>query len=84
MRKINCAPQNTQEWYKRGYQLMLEERYSESITAYTKAIEHDAKCAKAHFGRGACHYKLGHYHQAEDDIKAAALLGCEDELFWTN
>ncbi len=63
---------------------MLEERYSESIAAYNMAIEHDVECAKAYFGRGACHYKIGHYRKAEDDIKTAALLGCEDALFWTN
>ena len=63
---------------------MLGKKYSESIEAYTVAIEHDVNCAKAYFGRGACHYKLGHYRQAEDDIKAAALLGCEDALFWAN
>ena len=84
MKKINNTPKKTQEWYRRGHHLMLEGRYSESIEVYTMAIASNIECAKAYFGRGACHYKLGHYRQAEKDIKAAALLGCEDALFWTN
>ena len=84
MKKINNTPQKTKEWYRRGRHLMLEGRYSESIEVYTMAIASNIEYAEAYFGRGACNYKLGYYRQAEEDIKAAALLGCEDALFWTN
>ncbi len=52
-------------------------------TMLSEAIDHDVECAGAYFGRGACHYRLGHYRLAEEDIKAAALLGCEDAIFWS-
>ena len=62
---------------------MAEGRYSESIKAYSMAIEHDLEYAEAYFARGACHYKLGSYQKAADDIKAAAVLGSENAMFWS-
>jgi len=76
-------PRNTEEWYQRGYHLMAEGRYSESIKAYSMAIEHDLEYAEAYFARGACYYKLGYYRKAVDDIKTAAVLGSENAIFWS-
>jgi hypothetical protein len=38
---------------------------------------------QAFFGRGVCHYRLGRYRQAAEDMDAATLLGCETAQLWS-
>ena len=57
---------------------------AEAIQAFDLAIDKKIERAQAYFNRGVCHYRLGNYRQAKNDLEAAALLGCEDALFWTN
>lgn len=55
----------------------------EAIQAFDLAIESNIECARAFFNRGVCHYRLGHYRQAKEDLEAAALLGFEDASLWS-
>ena len=47
------------------------------------AINENPLYAEAYFIRGACHYALGSYRQADEDLDAAAVLGCRDAQFWS-
>jgi len=84
MRKLSNDSLTLKKWYRRGRQLMAEERYQEAIEAYSRTIALNVEYAEAYFKRAACYYRLGSYQKAVDDLKAAALLGCEDAVFWTN
>jgi len=81
---MSNSPLTLKEWYRNGHRLMAEERYQEAIEAYSRAIVLNVEYAEAYFKRAACYYRLGSYQKAADDLKAAALLGCEDAIFWTH
>jgi tetratricopeptide (TPR) repeat protein len=74
---------SAQEWYDRGYLLAMAGNYAEAVRAYSRAIELDVELARAYFGRAACHYVLGHYRWATEDLDAATLLGCADAQMWS-
>ena len=69
--------------YVRGCQLQQAGKLDEAVSELSRAIECDARCAEAYFSRGACHYMLGHYRLARNDLDAAAVLGCEEALLWS-
>lgn len=69
--------------YQTGWELMREGTYLQSIKAFDKAIHKNTECGDAYFGRAICHYKTGCYHKSAYDMKAAAVLGCEDAVFWS-
>ena len=75
---------SAEHWLDEGRRLVQENRHKEAIQAYNSAIQADCRNAEAYFARGACHYVMGNYHQAADDIDAAAILGCRDAQFWSN
>lgn len=54
-----------------------------AIQAFDLAIDKNIACARAFFNRGVCHYRLGNYRQAQEDLEAAAVLGCEDAFPWS-
>jgi tetratricopeptide (TPR) repeat protein len=56
---------------------------NEAIQAFYLAIESNIECARAFFNRRVCHYRLGNYRQAKEDLEAAALLGFEDAYLWS-
>jgi tetratricopeptide (TPR) repeat protein len=70
------------ESYKEGCKLMRAGKLLEAATAFTWAIDRKARVADAYFRRGVCHYLLGTYRMAVEDIRAAALLGCKDAQLW--
>jgi len=72
-----------EDWYEKGRRLTQDGRHREAIEALDMAIDQNPLYAEAYFVRGACHYKLGSYRQAGDDLDAAALLGCRDAQFWS-
>jgi tetratricopeptide (TPR) repeat protein len=72
------------EWYEEGRRLTRNGSHREAIEAFDLAIDQNPLYAEAYFVRGACHYTLGSYRQAGDDLDAAALLGCRDAQFWSN
>ena len=74
---------DAQDWYEHGQRLTQDGRQREAIEALNQAIAKDPAYAEAYFARGACHYALGRYDQASDDIDAAAILGCPDAQFWS-
>ena len=74
---------NARGWYERGQRFSQDGRHKEAIDALDKAIAMDPAHAEAYFARGACFYALGRYDLAEDDIDAAAILGCRDAQFWS-
>ena len=79
-----CKPDSKAgKWYQKGDELRSAGKYAQAIGAFNKAIECNAEFASAYFMRGVCHYLLGHYLQATDDMNAAALLGCEDAQLWS-
>jgi tetratricopeptide (TPR) repeat protein len=71
------------DWYEKGRRLTQDGRHAEAIEALNSAIDKNPGYAEAYFARGACHYALGSYRQAGDDLDAAALLGCRDAQFWS-
>ncbi len=71
------------DWYDRGYHLSMAGNHAEAIEAYNRAIELDVDFARAYFGRAACHYVLGNYRRAIEDMDAATLFGCADAQMWS-
>ncbi len=45
------------------------------------AIKKNTAYIKAYLVRGACHYALGSYRRAGEDLDAAAVLGCRGAQF---
>ena len=72
-----------QELYQEGRRLTREGCHKDAIEAFTLAIQKNSAYAEAYFARGACYYVVGDYHQAGDDLDAAAALGCQDAQFWS-
>jgi tetratricopeptide (TPR) repeat protein len=72
-----------EDWYEKGQRLTREGCPAEAIEAFNRAIKKNSAHAEAYFVRGACHYSLGSYRQAEDDLDTAALLGCREAQFWS-
>jgi len=72
-----------QDWFEKGRRLARDGRHSDAIEAFNRAIAEAPTHAEAYFARGACCYALGSYHQAANDIDAAAILGCRDAQFWS-
>ena len=70
-------------YYEKGCQLQQAGKLNEAVATLSKAIECDTLNGRAYFTRGACHYKLGHYQLAINDIDAAVLLGCEEAQLWS-
>ena len=70
-------------FYQKGRRLQHAGRLNEAVSELNKAIECNARYAEAYFHRGACHYMLGHYQFARNDMNAAALLGCEEAQLWS-
>lgn len=62
---------------------MFAGRTKEAIQAFDLAIDMQIERAQAFFNRGVCHYRLGNYRQARDDLEAAALMGCKDASLWS-
>jgi tetratricopeptide (TPR) repeat protein len=71
------------DWFEKGRRLAHDGRHREAIETFNQAIAKVPAYAEAYFVRGACLYALGRYHQAADDIDAAAVLGCRDAQFWS-
>ena len=71
------------DWCEKGRRLTQEGCHREAIDALNRAIAQNPDYAEAYFIRAACHYALGNYRRAGDDLDAAALLGCRDAQFWS-
>jgi tetratricopeptide (TPR) repeat protein len=69
--------------FENGRQLMSEGLNKEAIQAFEHCIDMNIESAQAFFNRGVCHYRLGNYRQAKDDLEAATLLGCKDASLWS-
>ena len=82
-RKSEYLDSEAKNWFEKGQRLTREERPAEAIEAFNHAIQKNSTLAEAYFARGACHYTLGNYRQAEDDLDTAALLGCREAQFWS-
>jgi tetratricopeptide (TPR) repeat protein len=71
------------EWYQNGLRLKASGRNADAVAAFSRAIECNRLFAEAYFSRGACHYALRHYQQAQEDFDAAALFGCRVAQVWS-
>jgi tetratricopeptide (TPR) repeat protein len=83
LKKSEHSEFNLNDWYEEGRRRMSAGCNTEAIQAFNLAIDEKVPCAKAYFNRGVCNYRLGNYRQARNDLEAAALLGCNDALFWS-
>jgi tetratricopeptide (TPR) repeat protein len=83
VKKRQSSGLSDKELYEKGRRLTQDGRHGEAIEALNSAIDKNPLYAEAYFARGACHYALGSYRQAENDLDAAALLGCRDAQFWS-
>ena len=83
MEKKQSSGFSDKDWYEKGRRLTRNGSHREAIEALDLAIDQNPLYAEAYFVRGACHYTLGSYRQAGDDLDAAALLGCRDAQFWS-
>jgi len=83
VKKKQSSGVSDRELYEKGRRLTQDGRHGETIEALNSAIDKNPLHAEAYFARGACHYALGSYRQAVDDLDAAALLGCRDAKFWS-
>jgi len=82
MKSLQSYSPKVSDWCAKGHQLMRFKQYQKAVSVFDKAIEGDAN-AQAYFFRGVCHYLIGNYHLAKDDMDAAAILGCRDAQFWS-
>lgn len=69
--------------YAEGCRLTRAGQFAEAIGPFTQAIEMNIERADAYFRRGVCHYLLGNYHMANNDMDAATVLGCQDAQLWS-
>ena len=83
MEKTKLLNLTAKDWFEKGRQLARDGRHQEAIEAFDQAVAKEPAYAEAYFVRGSCYYSLGSYHQAADDIDAAATLGCRDAQFWS-
>ena len=74
---------NAPDLLKEGRRLTLLGDYSNAVHVVNLAIDQNREFAEAYFIRGACHYMLGYYRRATDDLNAASLLGCRDAQLWS-
>jgi len=72
-----------EDCYRDGERLRASGRYAEAVAAFSRAIECNRLSGEAYFGRGACHYALRHYQQAQEDFDAATLFGCRVAQVWS-
>ena len=83
MKKSQYSDFDAKYWYDEGKRLTEKSCHREAVEAFDLAIQINSWYAEAYLARGACHYVLGNYRQAGDDLDAAALLGCQDAQFWS-
>jgi len=83
MKKTEFSSFGAKDWYEQGQLLAQDGRHGKAIEALGRAIAKNPAYAEAYFVRGACHYALGSYQDAGDDLDAAAILGCRDAQFWS-
>lgn len=69
--------------YAEGCRLQSAGRLKQAVLYMSRAIECDGRFARAYFKRGACHYMLGNYRLARNDLDAASVLGCGDAQLWS-
>lgn len=74
---------NARQLYKSGCRLKHAGKLKEAVAVLSKTIDCDRRYAEAYFIRGACHYMLGRFTLAAEDMDAAALLGCEEAQLWS-
>jgi len=79
----DCERFTADEWYQDGQRLKANGRYTEAVSAFSRAIERNRLFGEAYFIRGACHYALRHYQQAREDFDAATLFGCRVAQLWS-
>jgi len=83
MRSLQRYSSKASDWCAKGHRLMRIKQYREAVSAFDKAIDGDTTYAPAYFFRGACHYLIGNYQLANDDMDTAAILGYRDAQFWS-
>jgi len=81
--KRGSSGTSSKDLYEKGRRLVNNGCHREAVETLNLAIDKNPHYAEAYFVRGACHYALGSYRQAGDDLDAAALLGCRDAQFWS-
>ena len=71
-------------YYKRGVDHFREGNYDSAIQAFTEAIRHDPKDAKAHRNRGVAYTRKGAYDRAIQDHTEAIRLNPNDSNAYRN
>ena len=76
-RATGLDPDNPVAWYRRGRAQQRQERFSEAVTEFDRAIALQETFLEAYRFRGMCHYRLGNYGQAREDANKALEDGIE-------
>ncbi len=83
MKKSDYSEFDAKDWYEEGRRQMSAGCHTEAIQTFDLVIDNKLEFARAYFNRAVCHYRIGNYRQAKNDLEAAALLGCGDAFFWS-
>lgn len=76
-----CSFSDTENYIKRGDELILLEKYNEAISAYTKAIKLDSLNSKAFYKRALVLYEIEKYDLAIKDLDDAIKLKHEYDYY---
>jgi tetratricopeptide (TPR) repeat protein len=82
VKALKAAGPTNIDWHEEGRRLTRAGHHRKAIQAFNLAIDQKIKFGESYFKRGLCHYRLGNYRQAKDDLEAAALLGCINAQLW--
>ncbi len=76
--------QDAAEWIGEGFRLLNEDRYSEALSCFDKAIELDPSIAAAWNNRGFSLQKLGRHTEAIQSYDRVIELEPEDPAAYYN
>ncbi len=75
MKTLDLVPDFAPAWYNMGFVMVLQGRYEDAISAFTRAIELNPTLAEAYYNRGLTHIYLKRREEGISDLSKAGELG---------